>query len=226
MEQIKAVFNGKFDSLKNIQISPFSRAYTFSDSVYEVVPFYNSKPIAYDNHIKRLQSSSNALSMKINLNVISNEIEKLISLCESKSGYVYYQVTRGQDLIRSHMHSNDIELETFGYVLPHFFETKFLKDNATEFISLFAITKIIGAVKSKYSINEFARKGQTSSKNTEAGANNVIRRAGKLMARHSKIRILLRKFSFPDRNSDNRKADIFPIAQRFRCLKKSFTDLA
>ena len=25
------------------------------------------------------------------------------------------------------MHSNDIELETFGYVLPHFFETKFLK---------------------------------------------------------------------------------------------------
>ena len=57
MEQIKAVFNGKFDSLKNIQISPFSRAYTFSDSVYEVVPFYNSKPIAYDNHIKRLQYS-------------------------------------------------------------------------------------------------------------------------------------------------------------------------
>jgi len=127
MEQIKAVFNGKFDSLENIQISPFSRAYTFSDSVYEVVPFYNSKPIAYDHHIKRLQYSSNALSMKINSNAISNEIEKLISLCVSESGYVYYQVTRGQDLIRSHMHSNDIELETFGYVLPHFFETKFLK---------------------------------------------------------------------------------------------------
>jgi D-alanine transaminase len=41
MELIKAVFNGKFDSLENIKVSPFSRAYTFSDSIYEVVPFYN-----------------------------------------------------------------------------------------------------------------------------------------------------------------------------------------
>ena len=30
-------------------------------------------------------------------------------------------------LIRSHIYSNDIGLETFGYVLPHNFETKFLK---------------------------------------------------------------------------------------------------
>ena len=50
MELIKAVFNGKFDSLENIKVSPFSRAYTFSDSIYEVVPFYNSQPIEYDKH--------------------------------------------------------------------------------------------------------------------------------------------------------------------------------
>ena len=104
MEQVKAVFNGSFDSLDNIQVSPLSRAYTFSDSVYEVVPFYNSSPIAYENHIERLQKSASALSMKINLDMISNEIKKLIALCESKAGYVYYKVTRGQDLIRSHMH--------------------------------------------------------------------------------------------------------------------------
>ena len=67
MEQVKAVFNGSFDSLENIQVSPLSRAYTFSDSVYEVVPFYNSSPIAYANHIERLQKSASALSMKINL---------------------------------------------------------------------------------------------------------------------------------------------------------------
>lgn len=127
MELVKAVFNGKFDSLENIQVSPLSRAYTFSDSVYEVVPFYNASPIAYDNHIKRLQYSASALSIKINLDIISDEIKKLISSCKSKSGYVYYQVTRGQDPIRSHIYSNDVELETFGYVLPHTFETKFLK---------------------------------------------------------------------------------------------------
>ena len=127
MEIIKAVFNGKFDSLENIQVSPLSRAYTFSDSVYEVVPFHNSVPIAYKNHINRLKYSANALSIKIDLDEISNEINKLISLCTSTSGYVYYQVTRGQDLIRTHIYSNDLELETFGYVTPHTFKTKFLK---------------------------------------------------------------------------------------------------
>ena len=127
MEIIKAVFNGKFDSLENIQVSPLSRAYTFSDSVYEVVPFHNSVQIAYKNHINRLKYSANALSIKIDLDEISNEINKLISLCTSTSGYVYYQVTRGQDLIRTHIYSNDLELETFGYVTPHTFKTKFLK---------------------------------------------------------------------------------------------------
>jgi D-alanine transaminase len=52
MRQIKAVFNGSFDSIENIKVSPFSRAYTFSDSVYEVLPFYNKKLIAFKSHIE------------------------------------------------------------------------------------------------------------------------------------------------------------------------------
>lgn len=181
METIKAVFNGKFDSLKNIQISPFSRAYTFSDSVYEVVPFYNSKPIAYDNHIKRLQYSSNALSMKLDLNVISDEIVKLISSCKSKNGYVYYQVTRGQDLIRSHIYSNDIGLETFGYVLPHNFETKFLKIMICKDLRWgrcdIKSTSLLGNV---LSMNEAKEKGcdevimHIDNILTEAGASNLF----------------------------------------------------
>ena len=55
MENVHAVFNGTFDNLENIKISPLSRAYTFSDSVYEVIPFHNAKGIAFDRHIKRLQ---------------------------------------------------------------------------------------------------------------------------------------------------------------------------
>ena len=45
MNQIKAVFNGEFNYLENIKISPFSRAYTFSDSIYEVIPFYKNNII-------------------------------------------------------------------------------------------------------------------------------------------------------------------------------------
>ena len=119
--------------------------------------------------------------MKINLNVISNEIEKLISLCESKSGYVYYQVTRGQDLIRSHMYSNDIELETFGYVLPHFFETKFLKIMICEDLRWgrcdIKSTSLLGNV---LSMNQAKEKGcdevvmHNDNILTEAGASNLF----------------------------------------------------
>ena len=39
MDQIHAIYNGNFDNLEDIKVSPLSRAYTFSDSVYEVIPF-------------------------------------------------------------------------------------------------------------------------------------------------------------------------------------------
>ena len=45
MENIHAVYNGRFNFLNDIKISPLSRAYTFSDSVYEVIPFCNSNII-------------------------------------------------------------------------------------------------------------------------------------------------------------------------------------
>ena len=36
---IIGTYNGKIDLVRNFTISPFSRAYTFSDSIYEVIPF-------------------------------------------------------------------------------------------------------------------------------------------------------------------------------------------
>ena len=106
----------KFDNLENIRISPLSRAYTFSDSVYEVIPFHNAKGIAFDRHIKRLQKSCNSLSISANIDLISKEIIELINKSKFKDGYVYYQVSRGVDQIRSHMFNTDISTETFGYV--------------------------------------------------------------------------------------------------------------
>jgi len=181
MELVKAVFNGKFDSLENIQVSPLSRAYTFSDSVYEVVPFYNASPIAYDDHIKRLQYSASALSMKIDLDAVSDEIQKLISSCESKSGYAYYQVTRGQDLIRSHIYDSEIKLETFGYVLSHNFETKLLKTMICKDLRWgrcdIKSTSLLGNV---LSMNEAKKNGcdevimHNDNILTEAGASNLF----------------------------------------------------
>ena len=60
MELVKAVFNGKFDNLENIQVSPLSRAYTFSDSIYEVIPFQNNSFICFEE-IGFINSKSGAL---------------------------------------------------------------------------------------------------------------------------------------------------------------------
>ena len=127
MENIHAVYNGRFDSLNNIKISPLSRAYTFSDSVYEVIPFYNSKIIAFDKHILRLQNSCKALSILINIDKTSEEIMHLIKKSNFNDGYVYYQASRGVDDIRSHIYKDSISIETFGYVVEHTFQSKSLK---------------------------------------------------------------------------------------------------
>ncbi len=127
MNQIQAVYNGKFDFLDQIKISPLSRAYTFSDSVYEVIPFYNSKIIAFDKHILRLKNSTKALSIAINIDATSEEIMHLIKQCDFKDGYVYYQASRGVDDIRSHIYKESISTETFGYIVEHAFKPKSLK---------------------------------------------------------------------------------------------------
>ena len=127
MNQIQAVYNGKFDFLDKIKISPLSRAYTFSDSVYEVIPFYNSKIIAFDKHILRLKNSCKALSIAINIDATSEEIMHLIKQCDFKDGYVYYQASRGVDDIRSHIYKESISTETFGYIVEHAFKPKSLK---------------------------------------------------------------------------------------------------
>ena len=59
MHQIKAVFNGNFDYIENIKISPFSRAYTFSDSVYEVIPFI----IKNQYHMKNILTGCKEVQM-------------------------------------------------------------------------------------------------------------------------------------------------------------------
>ncbi|RZO25337.1 MAG: D-alanine aminotransferase [SAR86 cluster bacterium] len=126
MENIHAVYNGRFNFLNDIKISPLSRAYTFSDSVYEVIPFCNSNIIAFDKHITRLKNSCDSLSFKADVKKISSEILDLINKSNHANGYVYYQVSRGIDPIRSHMFDDSISLETFGYVVEHNFISKSL----------------------------------------------------------------------------------------------------
>ena len=132
MKNILGVFNGKFQDLEKIKVSPLSRAYTFSDSVYEVIPFYNNNIIAFDKHINRLSNSCDALNIKADISLCSDEIFHLISTSNLKNGYVYYQISRGVDALRSHMYDAALEVETFGYIVNHSFKSKDLKVSLCE----------------------------------------------------------------------------------------------
>ena len=181
MNEIQAVYNGKFDFLNKIKISPLSRAYTFSDSVYEVIPFYNSKIIAFDKHILRLRNSCKALSIAINIDATSEEIMHLIRQCGFKDGYVYYQASRGVDDIRSHIYKDSISIETFGYVVEHAFQSKSLKVMFCEDLRWkrcdIKSTSLLGNVMSMNLASEKGCDEVIMHKNdliTEGGASNVF----------------------------------------------------
>ena len=65
-----------------------------------------------------------ALSINLDVKKVTAEINQLLSSSSFENGYIYYQVTRGEDLIRSHMHSESMNTETFGYITPCSFDTK------------------------------------------------------------------------------------------------------
>ena len=181
MNNILGVFNGKFQDLEKIKVSPLSRAYTFSDSVYEVIPFYNNNIIAFDKHINRLSNSCDALNIKTDISLCSDEILHLISTSNHKNGYVYYQISRGVDALRSHMYDTSLEVETFGYVVNHAFESKDLKVSLCEDIRWqrcdIKSTSLLGNV---MSMNNAKNKGcdevimHKDNIITEGGASNVF----------------------------------------------------
>ncbi len=181
MKKIYAVYNGSFSSLEDIKISPLSRAYTFSDSVYEVIPFYNFIAIAYKKHIYRLQNSCSALGISINIDVISSEIASLIKDSNLKNGYVYYQISRGIDALRSHMYEDSLDVETFGYAVEHNFNPQTLKVSVCEDIRWqrcdIKSTSLLGNV---LSMNEAKKDGcnevimHKANLITEGGASNIF----------------------------------------------------
>ena len=125
-KDIIGTYNGTIDLVKNLSISPFSRAFTFSDSIYEVIPFYNRNFFYFDKHIDRLSNSLNALSIEINIQQVKDELYELLNRVSYKNGYIYYQISRGTDPIRNHIHLSDLEAETFGYILEHDYNTMVL----------------------------------------------------------------------------------------------------
>ena len=104
-----AYLNSKFIKFRDAKIHIEDRGLQFSDSVYEVIPFYNQQLVDFEFHIKRLKYSLKELQIKyiVNEDKLKKIFNKIISLNKIRNGIVYLQITRGVQS-RDHNYRNNL----------------------------------------------------------------------------------------------------------------------
>jgi D-alanine transaminase len=104
-----AYLNSKYINFNKAKIHIEDRGLQFSDSVYEVVPFYNKKLIDFSFHAKRLKYSLKELQIKyiVKEDKLKKIFNKIISLNKIRNGIVYLQITRGVQP-RDHEYKNNL----------------------------------------------------------------------------------------------------------------------
>jgi D-alanine transaminase len=98
----KAFINGDYLEVADAKISIFDRGFLFGDSVYEVLPVYQGRPLFVTQHLQRLKSGLD----KIKIDWPDYDWHELINRLIIGNGggdlQVYIQVTRGNQGIRKH----------------------------------------------------------------------------------------------------------------------------
>ena len=104
-------YNGKYDEIDKIMIPMSDRSHWFGDGVYDATCARNYKIMAIDEHIDRFFNS--ARLVEINLGFTKEELKTLLNDLVKKLDddelFIYWQVTRGGNGLRSHNYNkNDI----------------------------------------------------------------------------------------------------------------------
>lgn len=181
MKNIPAIYQGQMSSLDDIRVSPLSRAYTFSDSVYEVIPYFAGRPLCFQSHIERLDRSLKLSHISVDIDLIVAELHQLGSELLDQDGYVYFQISRGVDQVRAHLYAKNLVAERFGYAFQTIFSAKpiaamLCEDNRWAHCNIKS-TSLLGNV---LSMNQAQQHGcdevvmHRGGFLTEAGASNVF----------------------------------------------------
>ncbi len=120
-------FNDKYIPHDEVKISPFDRAFLFSDGVYEALRTYNGKLFRLDDHLERLKYSLQQLKIPFNdFNLIETICTKLADINKIKTDYsVYLQISRGVSFPRTHHYEDNLVPNVFSFAKP-------IKDNSKE----------------------------------------------------------------------------------------------
>jgi D-alanine transaminase len=112
--------NGEYLPLTEARISPLDRGFLYADAVYEVMPVYGGRPFRFAAHAERLARSLAGISMEDPH--ARGEWRAIIGALISRNGggdqYVYWQVTRGAQLGRTHAPLPHIARTVFAFCAP------------------------------------------------------------------------------------------------------------
>jgi D-alanine transaminase len=112
--------NGVYLPLVEARISPLDRGFLYADAVYEVMPVYGGRPFRFAAHAERLSRSLAGISMEDPQS--SAQWRTILGgLIERNGGgdcYVYWQVTRGAQLGRTHAPLPHVPRTVFAFCAP------------------------------------------------------------------------------------------------------------
>jgi D-alanine transaminase len=112
--------NGQYVAIEEARISPFDRGFLYADGVYEVMPVYAGRPFRFRAHVERMTHSLGEIRMEDphTADEWREIISKLIAPQGNADQYVYWQVTRGAELGRTHAPLPKLPRTVFAFASP------------------------------------------------------------------------------------------------------------
>ncbi|BBB28466.1 aminotransferase class IV [Neptunomonas japonica] len=109
--------NGEYIPADQATVSVFDRGFLFSDSVYEVIPFYQGVGFRLEEHLQRLEHSLRALRIDLKFDWVAT-LSRLVELNGGGNLSVYLQVTRGSAGKRVHAIDHHLRPTVFACCQP------------------------------------------------------------------------------------------------------------
>ena len=109
--------NGQFLEDHEARVSVFDRGFLFGDGVYESIRYFNGKPVMMQAHLDRLRRSMELIGIaNFEPDELGQRSEDLLRENGLTDAGVYWQITRGSEMVRSHVPGDDLDMPTvFGY---------------------------------------------------------------------------------------------------------------
>jgi branched-chain amino acid aminotransferase len=92
-----ACVDGELLAPEDAKVSVYDRGFLYGDSVFETIRTYGGRPFALDEHVRRLERSSELVGIELPVSpaVLAAEIERAIAAGGNAESYVRVMLTRG-----------------------------------------------------------------------------------------------------------------------------------